>query len=507
MRQEHLHRVGPLGLALPVWKPEYTAQKEKAEREVNQRAAEGRHVHGYGGGRTYWDAYYSDPSCFVEAYTREWYCSAEALEAHVKPACPGLLALEFGCGTSMVSAKLEDMGYAVVACDFSAAALQEAGGEGTADLRVIADVCRLPIRHASVDLVVDKATIDTLLCAPAGRDGMVAAYLEAARVLRPGGRLVTVSHTSRKHIIDALALPFVVREERMWNSTAQEATESDAETETEREPDQSRVLAARRRVAQALATLHSKVGTQAQAELKTRCKDAIGSSVTRAGLARLADFAVELCQALPAHEPQPAEVAAGDVGLAGRLIQALEELLLCSSCTDCSYTPLHPAAHMRAHLRRDGAQPHCFVIICEKQGTSRTSAPQSRTSAPQSLEPPGIRVGDGGGGEEEDACLGFALGHLEGVVGEMLADDDGVQSMLKGFLGSLKKDVPEGERAEAAQRDGGVGCVWGGGIARGEGSAEGLSSAMGHMALLMNAMLDDDNSEPHDFLTTLARGL
>jgi hypothetical protein len=27
------------------------------------------------------------------------------------------------------------------------------------------------------------------------------------------------------------------------------------------------------------------------------------------------------------------------------------------------------------------------------------------------------------------------------------------------------------------------------------------------MALLMNAMLDDDNSEPHDFLTTLARGL
>jgi ubiquinone/menaquinone biosynthesis C-methylase UbiE len=48
---------------------------------------------------------------------------------------------------------------------------------------------------------------------------MVAAYQEAARVLRPGGRLVTVSHTSRKHIIDALALPFVVREERILKST------------------------------------------------------------------------------------------------------------------------------------------------------------------------------------------------------------------------------------------------------------------------------------------------
>ena len=67
------HAVGPLGLALPVWKSEYNAKKEKAEREVNQRAAEGGHVHGYGGGRTYWDAYYSDPSCFAEAYTREWY--------------------------------------------------------------------------------------------------------------------------------------------------------------------------------------------------------------------------------------------------------------------------------------------------------------------------------------------------------------------------------------------------------------------------------------------------
>ena len=44
---------------------------------------------------------------------------------------------------------------------------------------------------------------------------MVAAYQEAARVLRPGGRLVTVSHTSRKHIIDALALPFIVREARV----------------------------------------------------------------------------------------------------------------------------------------------------------------------------------------------------------------------------------------------------------------------------------------------------
>ena len=115
--------LGPLGLALPAWKPEYTADKEKAELLVNQRAAEGGHVHGYGGGKTYWDAYYSDPSSFNEAYSREWYCSAESLRPHMRsksqPSAQGLLALELGCGTSMVSAVLEDMGYAVMACDFS----------------------------------------------------------------------------------------------------------------------------------------------------------------------------------------------------------------------------------------------------------------------------------------------------------------------------------------------------------------------------------------------------
>jgi SAM-dependent methyltransferase len=201
-----------------VWKDEYAVHKERAQMEVDLRALEGGHVHGYGGGRTYWDAYYSDPSSFTDAYTREWYCSADTLRPHIKSAAPGL-AVELGCGTSMMSAVLEDMGYSVVSCDFSLAALNDSSEDPVADQRLLADICRLPVRSGSLDLVVDKATIDTLLCAPAGRDGMVAAYQEAARVLRPGGKLLTVSHSSRQVVIESLGLPFRVREERTMAQT------------------------------------------------------------------------------------------------------------------------------------------------------------------------------------------------------------------------------------------------------------------------------------------------
>ena len=113
-----------------------------------------------------------------------------------------MVALEVGCGTSMVTSMLEDLGYAVLACDFSKAAIADAREDAGGEQRLIADCCRLPLRSESVDVVVDKATIDTLLCAPAGRDGMAAAYAEAARVLRPGGKLLSVSHSSRRTVIE-----------------------------------------------------------------------------------------------------------------------------------------------------------------------------------------------------------------------------------------------------------------------------------------------------------------
>ena len=59
-------------------------------------------------------------------------------------------------------------------------------------------------------------------------------------------------------------------------------------------------------------------------------------------------------------------------------------------------------SHTHTHIHNT----HTYTLS-EKQGTSPSSAPQQHL-------PPDIRLGHGGGGEEEDACLGFALGHLEG---------------------------------------------------------------------------------------------
>jgi hypothetical protein len=106
-------QAGPRGLALPLWRPEFAALKDKAEEEVNMRCKHGILMHGYGAGKAYWDAYYSKPEAFADAYTREWYCSAETLCAHLKGTLStGHVALDLGCGTSMVSGWLEDMGYA-----------------------------------------------------------------------------------------------------------------------------------------------------------------------------------------------------------------------------------------------------------------------------------------------------------------------------------------------------------------------------------------------------------
>ena len=73
-------------------------------------------------------------------------------------------------------------------------------------------------------------------------------------------------------------------------------------------------------------------------------------------------------------------------------------------------------------MRKDGAQPHCFVMICEKIDVAARTNPDA---AHHSV------TGGGGWGEEG---LGAAMGSLEGVMSAMLSDDSDV-SMLTGLLG------------------------------------------------------------------------
>jgi hypothetical protein len=156
-------------------------------------------------------------------------------------------------------------------------------------------------------------------------------------------------------------------------------------------------------VAQVLAKLHVQLHADQQDHLKTRCKEALTGTVTRQGLSRVADLALQLC-------PMDGHKEGDNSGsmLAAQLISALEDLLAKS---DSSAGPIHPAAAVYSHLRREGAQPHCFVAICERLAGD---------AAGVSREEEGEGRGEGLWGEEG---LGVAVGRLEGVMSGMLADD------------------------------------------------------------------------------------
>ncbi|NUR06713.1 MAG: class I SAM-dependent methyltransferase [Nocardioidaceae bacterium] len=105
---------------------------------------------------------------------------------------PGVL-LDVGGGTGIVSAALAAQGFDVLVTDLSTGMLALARDRlpGRA-MAALAD--RLPVRPGSVDVVTAVWLLHLL--APAEADGVLA---EAARVLRPGGHLVTTVDKRQAH--------------------------------------------------------------------------------------------------------------------------------------------------------------------------------------------------------------------------------------------------------------------------------------------------------------------
>jgi SAM-dependent methyltransferase len=110
--------------------------------------------------------------------------SAGLLARLLGPAAPGDPdCLDIGCGTGLHFAAVQAAGYRVIGADLSADQLRIAA---TRTDRVLqADAARLPLRDASVPLVITTFTHTDV-------DDFAATIAEAARVVRPGGRLVYV---------------------------------------------------------------------------------------------------------------------------------------------------------------------------------------------------------------------------------------------------------------------------------------------------------------------------
>ena len=95
---------------------------------------------------------------------------------------PGELTLDIGCGEGRLARDLVALGHHVIALDGSPTMVENArSADPTMDVR-LADAADLPLPDAVADLAVGFMSFQDI-------DDMPGAVVEAARVLRPGGRL------------------------------------------------------------------------------------------------------------------------------------------------------------------------------------------------------------------------------------------------------------------------------------------------------------------------------
>jgi SAM-dependent methyltransferase len=225
------------------------------------------------GATEYWNAYYSDPGSAGTEYTEEWYCSAAELAKLLpSPASQGDSALVLGCGLSTLGDALHAAGWRVTALDVSPVLVAHLQTRGGPCAPLLGDARHLPCADGAFGLVVDKATIDTVRCGVASEAGAREAYAEACRVLSPGGRLVSVSHSSRASALGAQGLPWSVQESEVACAAAPDAA---AEA----------IDAQRRQLAKQLARLAARLAPPARHALMACARDALPAAGAPGGAA------------------------------------------------------------------------------------------------------------------------------------------------------------------------------------------------------------------------------
>ena len=129
----------------------------------------------------------TDP--YVTGLHRWWHLEApspELLEAEAAGELgPPGLALDLGCGLGTEAGYLAGRGWQCLGLDLSDQALRQAAGAHPKAAFAHADVTELPVRTAVATLLLDRGCFHYL-----DEDGRSRYAAQAARVLRPGGRLL-----------------------------------------------------------------------------------------------------------------------------------------------------------------------------------------------------------------------------------------------------------------------------------------------------------------------------
>ena len=145
----------------------------------------------------YWQTRYENRTGGFEWYTSvgggEDACAGALVAALPPGTARSVRVLDLGCGTSSAPFLLASLGYEVVGCDYSPAAVSlctaRAVGLDAPPSFSLENAVQLSFTNASFHAVLDKATLDSLDC----RGDTPAVLAELSRVLRPGGLLCTVS--------------------------------------------------------------------------------------------------------------------------------------------------------------------------------------------------------------------------------------------------------------------------------------------------------------------------
>ncbi|KAL0217494.1 hypothetical protein RCL1_008075 [Eukaryota sp. TZLM3-RCL] len=150
---------------------------------------------------------YGDKSYWVDRYNKEpntsfdWYITyvnlKEALEPFLREDSKILVV---GCGNSRLSHQLYEDGFKhVTSIDIADVVIEQMSNkynQTAPELEwLVMDICKLDFPSETFDIVIDKGTIDALLCGQDSFDTVYRAHREIHRVLKPdSGVYINISY-------------------------------------------------------------------------------------------------------------------------------------------------------------------------------------------------------------------------------------------------------------------------------------------------------------------------
>eukprot|EP01135_Chromosphaera_perkinsii_P002021 Nk52_evm68s215 gene=Nk52_evmTU68s215 len=145
----------------------------------------------------YWNRRYSNAAS-TNAQPTEYLCDFTYIEGYIKPYfCEDDTIVVIGCGNSNMGLHIAQLGYdSVINIDNSSTVITHMKKKHATNksLRfVVMDALKLSFPVGSIDLIIDKGTLDTCLCSREGKRKSVDMIKESLRTLKPDGAMIIIS--------------------------------------------------------------------------------------------------------------------------------------------------------------------------------------------------------------------------------------------------------------------------------------------------------------------------